>query len=130
MRDDLGIYVRSSWEANYARYLNWLVERKQIAGWAFEAETFEFPVHRGTRAYTPDFKVVELDGGHYYVEVKGHMDERSQVKLARFARYFPYERLELVRGKEMRAIYSAVGALILGWERNENDKLFSKEGDA
>ena len=50
-RDDLdGLFVRSSWEANYARYLNWLVKLGEIKGWEYEADTFAFDkIKRGTR---------------------------------------------------------------------------------
>lgn len=121
-RPDLGIYVRSSWEANYARYLNWLKARGEIEGWQFEPDTFEFAVKRGSRFYTPDFKIFER-GSHRYVEVKGYMDQRSRTKIDRFARHFKNERLEIVQNKEMRALNKSVGRLIPNWERNKNDKI-------
>ena len=42
IRKDLGIYVRSSWEANYARYLNFLKKSGAILRWEFEPTEFEF----------------------------------------------------------------------------------------
>ena len=80
-REDLGFYVRSGWEANYARYLKWLVSIRHIARWEYEPETFEFPVKRGSRFYTPDFKITNLDGTIEFHEVKGWMDQASRTRI-------------------------------------------------
>ena len=88
-RDDLGIYVRSSWEANYARFLNW-----QKIKWSYESKTFWFEgIKRGTRSYTPDFY---LEDKKMYIEVKGWMDQKSQTKLKRMAKYFPEVKIQVV----------------------------------
>lgn len=114
-RSDLGnVYFRSAWEANYARYLNWLQKNGEIDSWTFEKDTFDFPVRRGGRFYTPDFKVFK-SGAHHYVEVKGWMDPKSKTKLQRMAKYFPNERVDVVGYKEMRAIWKAV-RFFVNWE--------------
>ena len=83
-RPDLeNIYNRSSWEANYERYLNFL-----DIGWEYEKQAFEFPIKRGTRFYTPDYW---LGGEEKWVEVKGRLDSKSKTKLRRFKKYFPDE---------------------------------------
>src|SRR5215471_1288173 len=57
-------YFRSSWEANYARYLNFLKSRGEIHDWQYESNTFWFhKIKRGTRSYTPDFKVWQTPEG-------------------------------------------------------------------
>lgn len=91
IRSDIKIYVRSSWEANICRYLNWLKGKNKIKEWAYEVETFEFPLKRGTRFYTPDFKIIENDGSVLYWEVKGLMDSESKTRLKRFKKYHPKE---------------------------------------
>jgi len=117
-RADLGdIYFRSSWEANYARYLNWIMARGEIERWEYEPDTFEFPVKRGSKFYTPDFKLFR-DSSHSYVEVKGYMDARSATKLRRMARYFPKERVDIVRKADMQAIRASVGRMLPMWENN------------
>jgi hypothetical protein len=118
MRTDLGIYVRSIWEANYARYLNYLVSRGTIAGWTYEPKTFQFRgITRGTRDYTPDFRVDLLNGGHEWHEVKGWLDPKSKTRLKRMARYFPDEHVSLVQHEWFaRARRSGLAALIPGWE--------------
>lgn len=117
-RDDLGgLYVRSKWEANYARYLNWLIEQGEIDRWEYEPETFWFPIKRGVRHYTPDFKVWS-NGEYEWHEVKGYMDKKSKTKLNRFRIYHPGEndRLRLVQKAEMKDIRDSVGMLIPEWE--------------
>lgn len=117
-REDLGgIYFRSSWEANYARYLNLLIANGQIAAWEFEPKTFDFEkIKRGTRAYTPDFKVIANDGSYEWHEVKGWMDAKSKTRLARFARYYPDEKLVVVDQKWFRSANRKLAGLIPNWE--------------
>lgn len=120
-RDDLGgLYVRSRWEANYARYLNWLKEKGQIKDWEYEPETFEFKgIKRGARFYTPDFRIDWASGKTEYHEIKGYMDARSQTRLKRMAKYHPLIKLLLIQKKEMLEIYKAVGTMIPGWEQSK-----------
>lgn len=117
-REDLdGLYVRSAWEANYARYLNWLVAKGEIAEWSYEPKTFEFEkIKRGTRAYTPDFLVTFPDGRHEWHEVKGWMDDKSRVRMERMAKYYPDEKLVLIDAKWFREATKALRGLIPGWE--------------
>jgi len=122
-RKDLGIYVRSSWEANYARYLNFLKKNREIQDWEYEPDTFYFEnIKRGTRSYTPDFKIMENDGEIIYHEVKGYMDQKSRTKLNRMKKYYPEIKIILIMKKEMMEIKNKVGAFLL-WESNTNDKL-------
>lgn len=120
-REDLdGLYVRSSWEANYARYLNWLITQGQISKWEYEPETFEFhKITKGNKFYTPDFKITNIDGTIEYHEVKGWLDNDSKVKLNRFARYYPDIKLVLIDKPVYTAIARTMRPLIQEWEWNE-----------
>lgn len=114
--DDKRHYFRSRWEANYARYLQWLKLRGDILDWEYEPETFWFDkIKRGVRSYLPDFRVHELNGTKPLHEVKGWMDARSRTTLRRMAKYHPGEKIILIREKEYRAI-SRFSSLIGGWE--------------
>lgn len=116
-REDLGFFVRSRWEANYARYLRWLHERGDIAAWEYEPVTFHFEgVKRGPYAYTPDFRVVEKDGTEVFHEVKGWMDSASRGKLKRFAKLFPDRRLAVIDQRTYRSIERKVSSVIPNWE--------------
>jgi len=120
-RDDLnGQYFRSRWEANYARYLNWLVRNGEIVRWEYEADTFEFvPIKRGNKFYTPDFKIFNADGTIEYHEIKGWMDDDSKTRLSRMAKYYPGIKLIVIEKEAYRAIAMQVRNLVEGWERDD-----------
>lgn len=110
-------YFRSAWEANYARYLQWIKERGEIKDWIHEPYTFWFPgIKRGTVSYLPDFKVLEDDNTHYWIEVKGYMDPKSKTKLARMKQFFPEERLIVIDKTWFKANQVFAG-IIRGWEK-------------
>lgn len=91
------VYFRSKWEANYALYLDFLIERCEISNWEYESETFFFEkIRLGTRSYRPDFKIFNNDETVEYHEVKGYMDSRSKTKLKRMGIYFPEVKLILI----------------------------------
>lgn len=116
IRDDLGMYFRSAWEANYARYLNWLIGKRELLRWEFEPDEFAFPVKKGCRFYLPDFKVFELDGTFSYHEIKGWMDQRSKTKLKRMAKYHPDVKIVLIDQKSYNAIERLLSKTIPNWE--------------
>lgn len=77
-------FFRSTWEANYARYLTQFEIEYQ-----YEPKTFWFEKHKsGTVNYTPDFFLPEYDS---WIEVKGQWDSKSKTKLRRFKKYHPKE---------------------------------------
>lgn len=111
------VYFRSRWEANYARYLQWLLERGAIAEWLHEPRTFWFEsIKRGVRSYLPDFQVTENSGAVHYHEVKGWMDARSRTTISRFKKYYPDEKLIVIEEKAYKAIAKKVSPLVEGWE--------------
>lgn len=116
-RKDLGDkYFRSKWEANYARYLNFLILKKELRRYEYEPETFYFNnIQRGCRFYTPDFKVWNNDGTIEYHEVKGWMDPKSSTKLKRMNKYYPGIKISIVGKDEYNAIREW-RRLITGWE--------------
>lgn len=116
-RSDIGpMYFRSAWEANYARYLNFLMSRGEIDKWEYEPEVFWFEkIRRGVRSYKPDFRITEK-GRSYFVEVKGWMDPKSKTKLDRMRRYHPLVEVRVVGKTEYSAIARAVARIIPEWE--------------
>lgn len=82
-RKDLDLNLRSNWEANFARIL-----KGYKIVFEFEPKVFTFPVKRGTKGYTPDFYLTEIDE---WVEIKGYLDDKSKIKIKRFKRYYPDE---------------------------------------
>ena len=98
-------------------WLNWLVEIKEIISWEYEADTFEFePIKRGTRFYTPDFKIFNKDKSIEYHEIKGYMDAKSRTQLKRMKKYHPDVKLILVDKEPYYAIAEQVKRFIPNWE--------------
>ncbi len=122
-RVDLGgQFFRSSWEANYARYLNWRKDQGEIVSWEFEAKTFVFgETRQGVISYTPDFKVICRDGSYEWHEVKGWMDAKSKIRIARMAEYYPTETLIVIDSKAYRSIAKRMQELPY-WEKEKVGK--------
>lgn len=111
-RKDLNnTYFRSSWEANIARYYNYLGIK-----WEYEPKTFIFQnITRGSVSYTPDFYLPDEDK---WIEVKGWMDSKSKTKLKRFEKQYPeeYKKLQIIQQKEYNEIKRKVSNYIKNWE--------------
>lgn len=117
-RKDLdNMYFRSRWEANVARYLNFLKKHGKIHKWEYETEEFEFhKIKRGNRFYRIDFKIWDNEGSEpYYWEVKGYLDPSSKTKLKRMAKYYPHIKIHVIGKKEYNGIKQWAG-IISGWE--------------
>lgn len=94
-REDLGMYFRSNWEANFARILN-----LEGLKWEYEQYTFELTPFM---SYTPDFKINDC-----YFEIKGRYTDLCMEKLSLFQEKFPHILLIIidVRGyNELRNLY-------------------------
>jgi len=97
-RPDLGIFLRSAWEANMMRifktgsigYMN-----PQYEPFIFSFVQWEKP--RGQAlSYTPDFKVF-TSKQDFWVEVKGNwLRAADKTKLRRFKKYYPQEFAKLI----------------------------------
>lgn len=117
-RKDLGIFVRSAWEANYARFLNFLKDRGEIKDWKYESKTFEFlGIKKGTRFYTPDFEVTGKDDSIEYHEVKGYRHPQGETALKRMKIYHPKEKIVLIDESWFKqAKRQGLDGLIANWE--------------
>jgi hypothetical protein len=84
------IWMRSSWEVAYAKYLD-----KQGTKWQYESKTFDL----GNTTYTPDFYLPETDT---YIEIKGYWNERSKWVFPLFKKFFPKIKIKLLQKKELQ----------------------------
>lgn len=110
-------YFRSLWEANYARYLEFLKQHNEIKEWEHEPDTFWFRnIKRGCRSYLPDFKITNNNGSIEYHEVKGWYDNRSKTKIKRMAKYYPEVKLIVIFGKQYQSIAKQMKNIIKDWE--------------
>jgi len=71
-----GIWMRSTWEAKYAKYLD-----NQNIKWLYEPKTFDL----GKITYTPDFYLPQTDE---YIEIKGYLRKNSKNKIRLFNKEF------------------------------------------
>ena len=101
-REDINIYVRNNWEANFARVLNY-----NKINFQYEPDTFEL---LGGLTYTPDFKI-----GNIYFEIKGYMDNRSKEKISNFKKQYPNIVLAVISGNEYNILRNTYSDKIL-WE--------------
>lgn len=127
IRPDLGIYFRSTWEANYARYLEQLKKEGRIKEWYYEIDTFEFPVKKGTKFFVPDFKVMYPDKSVEYHEIKGYMTQKSRTALRRMQQYYPDVKVVVIDSQAYKAIEEKYGNLLPNWEKVRKG---SKKGNA
>lgn len=110
-------YFRSKQEANYARWLEFQLQKGMIRDWQHEPHTFWFEgLKRGIVSYKPDFRVITAQGDTHYHEVKGWMDSASKTKIKRMAKYHPTVVLKVFDAKWYRAALPKLSKLIPGWE--------------
>jgi hypothetical protein len=91
IREDLDQYFRSSWEANFARILNYLGIK-----WYFEPKKFE--ISEG-KTYTPDFYLPQLDT---WVEIKGYWFDDAYEKYIKFITEYYQLRVKLIEANKYR----------------------------
>lgn len=92
-KEDLQVSVRSGWESNFLRYLNFLEK-----SWEYEPKTFIFKDEiRGARAYMPD---IYLPKENIWIEIKGWMSSKDRSKIRKFKKFYPeeFKKLQMVVG--------------------------------
>lgn len=124
-RKDLGHFVRSTWEADYCRVLNYLGVKYE-----YEPETFDL----GEVSYTPDFYI---PSENRFVEIKGWMTEKSAMRISLFREKFPEKRLDVVNRVEFAELALKYKHLVAWecpkfpegfvWEEVERIELFGEE---
>jgi predicted nucleic acid-binding Zn ribbon protein len=108
-----GKYFRSIWEANYARYLNYLGMK-----WEYEPQTFKYPYVRvGPKSYLPDFYLPSVNT---FVEIKGWEKPRDVLRMQRFDNYFPGVEVRLINAKTYHNLERMFGDKVPGWEFSNN----------
>lgn len=104
-RDDLGHYLRSKWEANFARII--LFENK-----TYEFEKKRFLLSNGTY-YIPDFYVIEE---HCFYEIKGYFIDDAKYKFELFKKEYPHIKIKLIYHNEYKDLCKKYKNKIANWE--------------
>jgi hypothetical protein len=122
------IYAKSLWEANYAKYLQWLQDEGKISFWVYEPKIFYFEgIKRGCTNYRPDFLVHVDENTKYYVEVKGWMDPKSATKIKRFRKYFPEDEIRVVDAKWFKENAPILKNVVPFWDSENKTYITSKD---
>lgn len=109
VRKDLGnYYFRSSWEANFARLLNYF-----NIDWDYEPCRFVFD----NSSLLVDFYLPKFD---VWIEIKGFCDKRSSEKLAKMNSNFPDENVKILDREAYRFIKEKYSSQIAGWEQGSS----------
>lgn len=103
-RKDLGHFVRSTWEANYARYL-------KINSIKYEYEPKRFYLKELNCSYAPDFRLED----DTYVEVKGQDNYVSRLKRKAFRKQYG-KRLVVIGKKRYNRLCKLYKSAISNWE--------------
>lgn len=107
-RNDIGYYVRSRWEANYARICK-LVDKHTT----YESLKFFLKSSNGTVVvYTPDFIHKRI------IELKGFWRKGDKLKIELFRQQYPKEakKLVIIDAKRYNKLKSIFKPLIENWE--------------
>lgn len=110
-------FFRSSWEFNYALYLQYLKDNEQIKEWYYEPEIFYFKESKNNcYAYKPDFKIINNDNSFYFVEIKGWMDSASKNKIENMKVFYPEIKLVVVDSEKFNKFKKEWHFKLKEWE--------------
>ena len=87
-----GIWMRSSYERAYAKYLD-----KNKIDWQYEPQSFNL----GNMTYRPDFY---LPTQNKYIEIKGWLTNSAKRKINRFREFYPHIKFSLLDKKQLQQI--------------------------
>lgn len=109
-RDDLGHFVRSTWEANVCRVLKYL-------GVDYEYEPITFDL--GNETYTSDLRIqLPNGGGTVYYEIKGYYSEEHYRKINLFKKYYPNVNLVIIDEEVYLEQFGQLKDKISNWKGN------------
>jgi len=105
-RIDLNQFFRSTWEANFARILNYLKIK-----WEYESKKCRFDL--GESIYICDFYLPEINR---YIEVKGYLNDGSYLKLKTFHAMYSDIKISILDKSSYKLLTLLFKDKILGWE--------------
>jgi hypothetical protein len=117
-RADCNIYFKSSMEANFYRYIQYMMKSKgHIVSIYYEPYLYMFPKNKwGVKGYRPDFYITDKFGHSWFVETKGHMTNEDKAKIYLFRKHFPDKLLIVYDGSSMEKIAKNYKKYIPNWE--------------
>jgi len=107
IRQDLGHYVRSRWEANICRLLKYLGIR-----YLFESDVFKLSNKEDRYIYIPDIKIAEKT----YIEVKGWETPKAKIKRELMAEQYPNIEVIYIEEPTYKYLSNKYKDIIPDWE--------------
>lgn len=113
-------FLDSNYEYDYALYLDYLYQKGTIAGWVRNQTKFGFSEEievRGKKqkSYIPDFVIFLPDGTYEIHEVKGWMNERSEIILNQFRKDYSSLTFQVITKEDMLSLQRNFGEKLWGW---------------
>jgi len=81
------IWMRSSWEIKYAKYLD-----ENNIKWLYEPEAFSIRYNNKDGTYTPDFYLINEN---LYIEIKGYWRDDAKIKFNSFVEQYKNKNIEI-----------------------------------
>lgn len=95
-KDGSKVWMRSSWEIKYAKYLD-----ESNVKWLYEPKTFPIVYSGKQGTYTPDFYLIESET---YIEIKGWWRDDAFIKYQSFKEHYPTIQIELYDKIKLREL--------------------------
>jgi predicted nuclease of restriction endonuclease-like RecB superfamily len=86
------IWMRSSWEIAYAKWLD-----KQNIKWLYEPKAFDL----GESTYRPDFYLPEIDT---YIEIKGYWRDDAKKKFILCNKLYPKIKIRILNERSLKIL--------------------------
>ena len=111
------IHFRSTWEINYAFYLEWQKKRGEILEWEYEPERYDFIGYNSEGkpfvvgpSYLPDFRVTYPDFKKRLKEIKGY--KQGLLKIKRMKKYHPEIPVDVIDKDEYNTLKRQMGKIL------------------
>jgi ribosomal protein L24E len=95
-KDNIRIWVRSTWELKYAEYLD-----NSNINWQYESKFFPMVIDGKEVTYTPDFYLIDED---VYIEVKGYWRDDSKLKYDTFIEQYHNLNIKLLMRDDLLSL--------------------------
>jgi len=95
-KENIKIWMRSSWELKYAQYLD-----SNNIEWEYEYKHFDLVVNNKEVSYTPDFYLIKENK---YIEIKGYWRDDAKDKFDSFKEQYPNICIDLLMKKELKEL--------------------------
>lgn len=95
-KDGSKIWMRSSWEIKFAKYLD-----QNNIKWLYEPKSFPITYNNKEGTYSPDFFLLKKN---YFIEIKGWWRDDAFIKYNSFIKQYPNLKIELYNKEKLKEL--------------------------